>query len=68
MQTDGGGHVLSMDLSVAPFGLEEAKEPPPPSYLHVPVRCNPFGTGDAWPTAAELWQDPAEESCAPVLP
>lgn len=26
MQLDGVGHVLIMDLSVAPFGLEEAKE------------------------------------------
>lgn len=35
---------------------------------HVPVQYNPFGTGDAWPTAAQLWQHPGEEGRAPVLP
>lgn len=35
---------------------------------HMPVQYNPSGTVDAWLTAAQLWEDPAEESCGPVLP
>lgn len=35
---------------------------------HVPVQQHPFGTQDAWPTAAQLRQGPAGESRAPVLP
>lgn len=35
---------------------------------HVPVEYSPSGTMNAWLTAAQLWEDSAEESCDPVLP
>jgi len=64
MQVDGGGHVLIMDLHVTQVERGQGED-----YLwHVPVKCNPFGTRDAWLAAARLWQDPAVESRAPVLP
>lgn len=66
MQVEGSGLVLIMDMCVTPFRWEEAKE----RTISGICLCGaiPLALEDAWLTAAQLWQDPTEESRAPVLP
>lgn len=62
---DGGGHVGIVDLYVTPLRWEETREKT--CLWHMPEQYIPFGTRNAWP-ATQPRQDPAEKSCAPVLP